>query len=64
MENRLSKIEDESPTALMKRFEEVENVREEDKREFYRAISGLRVALREALNSLSDIQSRLKIPSV
>ncbi len=64
MEARLSRIEDDSPTALTRRFDEIEGVREEDKREFYRAISSLRVALRDALNSLAEIQTRLKMPSL
>lgn len=64
MEARMSKLEDESPASLLKRLEEVEDVRESDKREIHRVVNGLRIALRTSLESLSRIEERLKIPSV
>lgn len=64
METRMSKMEDESPTSLLKRLEEVEDVRESDKREIHRVVAGLRTALRTSLESLSRIEERLKMPSV
>lgn len=64
MEARMSKLEDESPASLLKRLEEVEDVRESDKREIHRVVAGLRTALRTSLESLSRIEERLKMPSV
>lgn len=64
MEARIHKLEDDSPTALLRRLEEVEDIREADKREVFRVVSALRTAMRTALDQLATIQDRLKIPTI
>jgi hypothetical protein len=64
MEARLSKVESQSPTALLKRLEEAELQRAEDQRVLYTAIGKLRRALSDGLEVLGKVADRLGIPAV
>ena len=64
MEKRLSKLEDQSPEALVKRIDQVEELREQAKRDTDATINRLRNGMREALEELARIQQRLNIPAV
>jgi predicted phage gp36 major capsid-like protein len=64
MEARLRKVESESPEALLKRLEQTEEFRADDKREIDRQLSRLRGALNVTMDALSKIQDRLGITAV
>jgi hypothetical protein len=64
MEARLRKVEQSSPDALLKRLEQTEEFRSEDKREIDRQLSRLKAALNTTMDALSKIQERLGITTV
>ncbi len=64
MEARMKKVEGESPSALLARLEQVEEFRENDKREILHQLSRFRGALNVALDVVSKIQEKLNITVV
>jgi hypothetical protein len=64
MEARLKKLENQSPEALMKRLEEVEEIRQQDRREAANTLSRHRELILKMLDEIGRLQTRLNMPAV
>lgn len=63
-ETRLQVLEAESPRALIDRIDQMEEFRENDKRDLLQQLGRLRGALNVTLDAISKIQDRLGITAV